>query len=649
MKLTHTFATVLLASLILLFSGIARTQDLIRISTPKTPPEWALLQREVIKANSQAVVEFADTYLDEKGYLQHVPRWGMLDGADDAMECFRRWPMLHMLGATDTVLALYKKGHDGHYLQYTAVTTDCTDVARTGCYYKEFNPMADWKHQGEGLQGLIFQGLSDPTDYKMQHRYRRFAGFYLNEDPDALNYDPEHKIIRSVWNGSMGPMLRDGTAYDWAGDPTEGRFHMLYNLGGKTRMMRYEEEYPGIVHHFYYFPQSTRGDHPFNLVTTQLALNAYMLEHEDKYRDWLLEYSSAWVDRAADNGGNFPTNVGLNGGIGNIQDGKWYRGTYGGNISYFNWRKRINHENRIFLGVWPGMANALMISGDQKYVDAARKQMDNLYEQKKNIDGREMIPRSYGMHIDRDKPRKFDVFDVQDSMLYIPEGQGVEGWYNWKPYDRVLTGRCVDLYLWSMDRRDYERVAGHDWIRFLEGDNAGYPAEALRSDLQRIRNQVRDMRLDPTTPDTRLAFWPLEFDPATIYNLVNLMMGGNLAGMIWNMHCRVRYFDPDKRRAGIPDDVAGLVIKMDEEVTHLSLVNLNQLETRNLIIQTGAYGEHQCEWVKVDEQEYKVENRYFSVQLAPGAGAELVIGAKRYANKPTLAFPWHGDQVPRAY
>ena len=649
MKSINALFTLVAACLFHMCTGTVFSQDFINITSPMIPPEWAMLERAVLDANSRAVLEFDNKFLDEKGFLLHVPRWGMLDGADDAMECFRRWPMLHMLGAQDTVLALYKKGHEGHYLQYSTVTTDCTDVARIGCYYKEFNPMADWKHQGEGMQGLIFQGLSDPTNMKMQQRYRRFAGFYLNEDPEAPNYDPELKIIRSFWNGSKGPMLRDGSVYDWAGDPTEGQFHMLYNAGGRERMMRYEEEYADILHHFYYFPQSTRGDHPFNLVTTQLALNAYMLEHEEKYREWLLEYASAWVDRAARNGGNFPSIVGLDGGEGDILDGKWYRGTYGWNFSYVNWRKVMQHNNKLFLGIWPGMANALMISGDVKYIDAARRQIDNLFEHKRIINGQEMIPRNYGMHINRDEPRKIDVFEVKDSMHYIPEGEGVEGWYNWRPYDGLLIGRCVDLYLWSMDKRDLEKVSDHNWINFLQGENPDYPVQALHSDLRRIRNKVRDMHLDPTTPDTRLAFWPLEFDPAAIHNLVNLMMGGNLAGMIWNLHCRVRYFDPEQRRAGIPEDVAGLVTGMEDDITHLKLVNLNQIEPCTVVIQTGAYGEHQCEWVRVDGHEYNVNQRYFTVRLAPGAGAELEIKAERYANRPTLAFPWHGETVPRAY
>ena len=43
----------------------------------------------------------------------------------------------------------------------------------------------------------------------------------MNEDPQAPNYDAEHKIIRSLFNGSRGPLLRKATGLDWAGDPIE--------------------------------------------------------------------------------------------------------------------------------------------------------------------------------------------------------------------------------------------------------------------------------------------------------------------------------------------------------------------------------------------------------------------------------------------
>ena len=94
--------------------------------------------------------------------------------------------------------------------------------ARDGMYYKEFPVMFDWLHNGEGLTVFNLQGLSDPRRPPVPPpRVRRFAGFYMNEDPGAANYDPKHKIIRSMFNGSRGPLLRKATALDWAGDPIE--------------------------------------------------------------------------------------------------------------------------------------------------------------------------------------------------------------------------------------------------------------------------------------------------------------------------------------------------------------------------------------------------------------------------------------------
>jgi hypothetical protein len=510
--------------------------------------------------------------------------------------------------------------------------------------------MSDFMHQGEGYQGLMHQGLSEPDNSLMQNRYRRFAGFYLNEDPDALNYDPKYKIIRSFWTGSMGPMLREGTAEDWGGDMTHGKFHLLHHRGGTTRMMDYAEEYPGIIHHFYYFPQSTAGDHPLNLNATQLALNAYMLDHEEKYREWVIEYASAWRDRAAANDGNFPSNVGLDGKTGKgvadewyldkqAETGKWYMGTYGWNFSYFHWTKVQHHENHVFWGIYPGMGNAYLLTGDPSYIDALRKQMDNIFANKRSIEGVDMVPRNYGIHMDKGDPRSFDVFNVVEEKLDLPDGEGVEGWYNWTP--DLFESEMIDIYLWSMDRKDLKRIPPNEWIDFLEGNNPEYPEKSLRDQLSFIRSRMEILRNDPTTPDTRLADWSLRYNPGNVtHELVRLMIGGNLTGRIWTLHSRVRYFDPEKHRAGLPEDVASLVIEMEEDITKVILVNINQVEPRTVIVQSGAYGEHQCEWVKTGEKEYSIGRRSFKVVLAAGSGAELMIKAKRYANKPTLSFPW---------
>src|SRR5262249_23667862 len=79
------------------------------LEKPMSPPAWALLQRELLRANTAACKEFASRYHDERGYLRCVERWGGDDGPDDAIESCTDWTLLHALGAPEVVLKLYKK------------------------------------------------------------------------------------------------------------------------------------------------------------------------------------------------------------------------------------------------------------------------------------------------------------------------------------------------------------------------------------------------------------------------------------------------------------------------------------------------------------------------------------------------------------
>ena len=58
---------------------------------------------------------------------------------------------------------------------------------------------------------------------------------------------------------------------------------------------------------------------------------------------------------------------------------------------------------------------------------------------------------------------------------------------------------------------------------------------------------------------------------------------------------------------------------------------------------------HCCYCVEINGKTYQINKRYFNVRLAPGSGAEVVIHYRHFANKPTLAFPWHGDMVPNLH
>ena len=123
------------------------------------------------------------------------------------------------LGASDEILRVFLQTWNGMIRQYSEAKTTDVPAGRDGMYFKEYSAQADWMHHGEGLQLFHRMNLSLGADERYADRARRFAGFYMGTDPAAPNYDPSLRLIRSMLNGSRGPMLRPATALDWVGDP----------------------------------------------------------------------------------------------------------------------------------------------------------------------------------------------------------------------------------------------------------------------------------------------------------------------------------------------------------------------------------------------------------------------------------------------
>jgi len=594
--------------------AVAADRATVTISTPMSPPAWALLERQILDQSAEACREFYARYFDERGYLLCVERWGGDDGPDDAIENCNDWPFLYALGAHDDVRRLVEQAWEGHLRQYTLAKTTHVPLARDGMYYKEFPVMFDWLHNGEGLAvfnrlGLCFDcgSSGDPHARSYQQRVRRYAGFYLNEDPGAANYDAEKKIIRSLFNGSRGPLLRKATALDWAGDPieVENRFAPKHGERSYDEMLAHFREYKDIV-----------GDHPQNLQATTLAFNAFALTQESKYELWLLEYVDAWRERAAANGGIFPSKVGLDGQIGGKPgaegNGKWYGGVYGWGFTVINAHDGKPVDRNTTAWGFSGLWTAHMLTGDDAYLDAWRKQCDAVNAQARMIDGRLQYPRMYGD----------------------------EGWYGWK--DEPYAEHALTLYCLSMQEADRRRMPKNAWLEYLEGKNPGYPETALRNDLAQVGRRVAEFRADSTTPDTRLADDPLRFNPAAVTALLELTMGAPHPGRGCNPLCaRVRYFDPVERRPGLPDDVAALVSRMTADEVDLTLVNVNQLAARTVVVQGGAYGEHEIVVVEGGGNVHLTAGgTSVLVRLAPGAGGKLTLRMKRYVLGPTFAFPF---------
>jgi hypothetical protein len=188
---------------------------------------------------------------------------------------------------------------------------------------------------------------------------------------------------------------------------------------------------------------------------------------------------------------------------------------------------------------------------------------------------------------------------------------------------------------------DRARIAGNGWVDYLAGDNAEYPVTALRRDRTAVARKTTLFRADRTPPEKRLADNMLDYNPASIAAFTQLAEGALVPGRDGGLlQARLRYFDPERRRAGLPRDVAALVSKLSATSTVVTLVNTSATAAHKLIVQGGAYGEHRIETAEHDGQRERIGARAFEVELAPGAGATLTLTMTRYTEAPTISFPW---------
>jgi hypothetical protein len=251
------------------------------------------------------------------------------------------------------------------------------------------------------------------------------------------------------------------------------------------------------------------------------------------------------------------------------------------------------------------------LTGDDRYLDVWRKQIDAVNANQKQVDGKTVYPHMFGD----------------------------QGWYDFTP--QKYDSHVLDIAYLTLRPADLARVPGNAWFEYLAGKQPGYPEAALRRDLSRIRDRVSGMRSDTTTPDTRLADDPMAYNPASVQSLVELTLGGIMPahnGSVLN--CRLRYFDPAGRRAGLPPDVAALVDSLTPDSAAVTLVNVSQLTPRTVVLQAGGYAEHEFVSVQTGGAAQPVRAPHMTVLLAPGAGTRLVLSMRRHVNPPTMRFPW---------
>ena len=162
-------------------------------------------------------------------------------------------------------------------------------------------------------------GVASPTISENVRRAKQFAAMHIGEDPQAPNYDAEHKIFRSPVQTSRGPCVHPDLhqVKAWlAGrigeDPSKamGMRSTLYPVVKELESNWYEHPQRRDEISKLFEQIVLSGDVAHSLGSTALVTNAYLYTGDDKYKRWVLEYTEAWMDRIRANNGIIPDNVG---------------------------------------------------------------------------------------------------------------------------------------------------------------------------------------------------------------------------------------------------------------------------------------------------------------------------------------------------
>jgi len=595
---------------------------------PKAPPEWALRQRQLVAAMDEASVRFQERYTRPDGSLVWRERWPGMDGSDDGYESFGNWPLYYALGGRADLK------ERSAYL-WEAITRQFTAY---GQIHDEFDGYYDWMHHGEGYFSFYCFGLSDPGEPIHCERARRFASLYMKDEGPRSNWDATNRRLRSPLTGSRGPRyettFEDWSTHRWILSNYPVPFEDLdaptrqspFHPEPETRVADWEDDavFAKILKALN--DRQMRADVPLNLAATSLMTHAYLFTGEEAYRGWVLDYLEAWAERIERNGGWCPDNIGQSGEIGETMGGKWWGGYYG-------WRWP-HGANSIIEPLTIAASNALLLTGDYRYLEIPRGQIRRLLELGREEKGRLLVPT-----------RRCD-----------------SGWGSYRP----LSANWL-CYLWYFSQAEEDaalidrvpqsrtewlearpgRGKGDDihfapWMAYLRGGNFGYPNEILRVQYEEVARRMEKLRRDDGDPATWDVHHWQQINPVHTEALSQLACGGPQAiyhGGLW--HARFRYFDADAGRPGLPPDVAALCESMDATRARMRFVNLNPTRERRLEALAGAYGEHRFVSASALEEEPErlalAGASRLELSLRPGDEVELEVEMERYCRRPSYA------------
>ena len=307
--------------------------------------------------------------------------------------------------------------------------------------------------------------------------------------------------------------------------------------------------------------------------------------------------------------------------------------------------------------------NAALMCRDPGYMEFPRSQIDLLMEK-----GERRGSTLYAPHHHHDKG-----WDGYSPMQAAPMTHIWQMTMSAADADRLVEQRNHESEDWRRIRsHGSKHGAGHEaaWFAWLRGEYPGFPLDILRHNHAQVHQRLAFMRDDRQDPATYGDWYLQARNPVTVEGLLQLTMGGPL--YLYNgglQMARLRYFDGQRRRPGLPRDVAALVEVLEEDRVVVQLVNLSATEPREMVVQAGVFGEHRftsASWQQrrplsaeeaaagqtheaqfreviqgqLEDRRVEVKDRQFTLGLAPGAGIRLDLGMERFANEPSYSLPW---------
>jgi hypothetical protein len=623
-------------------SDFFKNAVLLKASKIEPHPEWAIMQHHLMKTIEEAAPQYVKKFTQKDGTPYGKGPY------DDVYEMFFNWPEMYAMGGSEYIFETALKSYNAITLNNSAYVKDSIDYNHQ--LYKEFPRKDDWFHISEGITLFYNLGLGDPKLSENVKRAKRFAGFYMNDDSEAQNFNTEHKTIKSIFTGSEGPATTSSAEYNLRYGHTslapvldylEPEWHKK-----PERQKEIQKLYDQII---------TRTDVPVNLLATGLITNAYLYTGEEKYKKWVLDYVDAWMKRIAENGGLLPDNIGQTGKIGEYRNGQWWGGLYG-------WYGRYGVLME-YSALSVASECAYLLSGDSKYLDLLRSQINSIMQRAKfTKEGQMLVPFRYKKEgwysyrpmmiqdlahlwhasMDPEDWKKIEVL-MTGNKFHPLWDEGIWGQNTLGELDTVVWKKA-EPFNWNREESVGDRTFGlteHARLMYYAGKNPDWPLEVLKADYTEVMKRMNFMRNDPRNIYSIQKDDLYPNNPVITKGLVQTTMG--TPQTIYNgglLRATVRYFDGDLQRPGLPQDVSALVNGLQANQTKLQLVNLNPVQTRKLIIQSGAFGEHSFTEVSEGQNKIAVNGPYFMVELPPASSIHLTIGMKRFVNKPSYSFPW---------